>query len=83
MPGEPASRGPTEQEPQSEAGLGDLSSTYRELKSAFEHLRSALAAPDLKGAVLKTLETFALQAGWGPLEPGPRPERRTPGPANR
>jgi transcriptional regulator with XRE-family HTH domain len=34
-----------------------------ELRSAFEHLRTALADPDLRGAVLKTLETFAYQAG--------------------
>jgi transcriptional regulator with XRE-family HTH domain len=43
--------------------LGRMILDDQELRSAFEHLRTALADPDLKGAVLKTLETFAHQAG--------------------
>ena len=43
--------------------LGRMILDDSELQSAFEHLRAALADPELKGAVLKMLETFARQAG--------------------
>jgi transcriptional regulator with XRE-family HTH domain len=43
--------------------LGQVILGDPELRAAFEHLRVALADADLKGAVLKTLETFAHQAG--------------------
>jgi transcriptional regulator with XRE-family HTH domain len=53
-----------EQEPLPRADqLGRMILESPELRTAFEHLRAALADPDLKGAVLKTLETFAHQAG--------------------
>jgi transcriptional regulator with XRE-family HTH domain len=45
--------------------LGRMILDDSELQSAFEHLRAALADPELKDAVLKMLETFARQAGRG------------------
>jgi transcriptional regulator with XRE-family HTH domain len=41
----------------------------RELQSAFEHLTTALGDPELRNVVLKMLETFARQAGQGPMVP--------------
>jgi transcriptional regulator with XRE-family HTH domain len=43
--------------------LGRMILDDEELRSAFEHLRAAVADPDLKATVLKTLETFARQSG--------------------
>jgi transcriptional regulator with XRE-family HTH domain len=46
--------------------LGRMIMADQELRSAFENLRTALADPELRNVVLKTLETFARQAGRGP-----------------
>jgi len=63
-PNQPASAQALEQEPLPEAEqLGRMILGDPELRSAFEHLKTALTDADLKGAVLRTLETFAHQAG--------------------
>jgi transcriptional regulator with XRE-family HTH domain len=46
--------------------LARLIAADQELRLAVEHLRTALDDPELRSVVLKTLETFARQAGRGP-----------------
>jgi transcriptional regulator with XRE-family HTH domain len=65
-PRQPASAASFEKKPQTAEQLAQMIQADQELQSAVEHLTTALGDPELRDVVLKTLETFARQAGHGP-----------------